>query len=292
MGRFATVSGRLFGWQRRNQGIKGKVMDAVSPIVWLWQRVPSSWRRGLVKARFAPRLRSLVNRLYPDSLAVFDLAEPLGGHRMRLHWQTQKAYVFGTHETEVTEAVRTAVQPGQVALDLGANIGYHTLLLAQQVGPLGKVIAFEPLPGVFKVLQENIALNGYRNVVLENKAVASCSGPVNLKINDADPLTSTVSIVSGGGIEIQAVSLDDYFAESGEKVAFVKMDVEHAEAQVIEGMERLLRKDRPIMLIELHAFSILGDRHPALLRIEDAGYSVSFLDAPGVQVHILALPDA
>lgn len=266
-------------------------MDLLHPIISIWQRAPSSWRRAFVNARLAPKVRNIFNRFYADTPAVFGLAEPLPGHRMRLHWQTQKAYVFGTHEPEVAKAIRSTVQAGQVALDVGANIGYHTLLLAKQVGPLGKVIAFEPLPGVFKVLQENVALNGYRNVVLENKAVAGCSGPVSIEIKDADPLTSTASIVSGRGIEVQAVSLDDYFASRGERVAFVKMDVEHAEAQVVEGMERLLQRDRPIMLIELHAFDILGDRHPALLKVKSAGYSVVFLDARGPQVHILARPN-
>jgi hypothetical protein len=114
---------------------------------------------------------------------------------------------------------------------------------------------------------------------------------VSIKINDTDPLTSTASIVSGRGIEAEAVSLDDYFGSRTESVAFIKMDVEFAEAQVLEGMQHLMQRDCPILLIELHAFDILSDRHPALLKVKAAGYSVSFLEAPGAQVHILAKPD-
>jgi FkbM family methyltransferase len=236
-------------------------------------------------------VRNIFNRFYADNPAVFSVAEPLRGHRMRLHWQTQKGYVFGTFEPDVTAAIQCAVQPGQVAVDLGANIGYYTLLLAKLVGPHGKVFAFEPVPIIFKVLKENVLMNGYQSVVLENKAVTNCSGRVRISTMDTDPLTATASIVSGRGVEVQAVSLDDYFRGAGERVSFVKMDVEHAENQVIEGMEALLRRDRPTMVIELHAFDTLGDRHPALLRVKAAGYSIVFLGALGPQVHILARPN-
>ena len=64
---------------------------------------------------------------------------------MRLHWQTQKAFVFGTFEIEVTRAIQRVVRPGWTVVDIGAHIGYETLLLAQQVGPKGRIFAFEPL---------------------------------------------------------------------------------------------------------------------------------------------------
>ena len=134
-------------------------MKPLDLAVKLWQSAPQSWRARLAASSiFGPLVRSAANKAGPASLNAFDLAEPLRGMRMLLDWQTQKAYVFGTHEPEVTETIRRMAQPGQVALDLGANVGYHTLLLAQRVGPLGKVIAFEPLPGVFKVLQEKFDL--------------------------------------------------------------------------------------------------------------------------------------
>jgi FkbM family methyltransferase len=137
-------------------------------------------------------------------------------------------------------------------------------------------------------LRENVTLNGYRNVIVENKAVVDRSGPVRLSQNDRQPLSHVESIVSGPGLEIAAVSLNDYFDSSSYRIDFAKIDVEGAELRVLDGMSRIIEKDHPILLIELHDMSTCG--HEALLRLVDAGYTVSFLDHLKVRAHVLAKP--
>src|ERR1700678_2240141 len=254
-----------------------------------WQRVPLSWRTGFVKSRFAPPVRRLVNSCYPTGPEVFPLAAPLEGHKMRLEWRSSKAFGFGTYEREVISALLRIVQPDWVVVDIGAHVGYFALLLAKLVGPSGKVIAFEPLPENFRVLDENIRMNGYCNVVLENRAVSATSGSTSLRSNDSDRLTYTASLIHGQPIlDVEAVSLDDYTSKLQERVHLVMMDVEGLEAAVLQGMRSTLLRDFPMLLIELHGFDKWGQSHPALQELHSADYSFQYLDGPGAQMHILA----
>ena len=169
-----------------------------------------------------PGLRTLADSLYPHRSGVFALAKPLEGHRMRLHWGLDKRFVFGTKEPHVVEAIQRVVRPRQLAVDVGAHVGYFTLLVAKQVGPSGKVVAFEPNPNIFEILKENVALNGYRNVILENKAVADQPGQVELRLSGRSPFDGIDSIVSDPGpgprIKVLAVRLDDYFGSESNPV--------------------------------------------------------------------------
>jgi FkbM family methyltransferase len=189
----------------------------------------------------------------------------------------------------VIGVLQQVVQRNWVVFDVGAHIGYFALLLSKLVGPHGKVFAFEPLPENFKVLEENVRLNGCGNVFLENRAVADASGLVNLKSNDTDRLTYTSSLVSGRpNIDVEAVSLDDYTSSLRECVQFVMMDVEGGEADVLKGMRSILQRDFPTLLIELHGFDQRGQSHPALQELHSMDYGIRYLDGPGAQAHILA----
>ena len=256
-----------------------------------WQKSPLSWRRGFVKSRLAPPLRRLMNSLYPAGPEIFQLAAPLEGYRMRLEWRSPKALVFGTYEPEVAQALLTIVQTDWVVIDVGAHIGYFALLLSKLVGLHGRVIAFEPFPENFRTLEENVRINSCHNIVLENRAVASISGPVTMRSNDLQRLPYTASLVSGQPIaDVEAVSLDDYTASLPDPIRFVIMDVEGAEASVLRGMQSMLQRDLPTLLIELHGFDDREARHPALQELHSMNYGFRFIDVPGVQAHILAEP--
>lgn len=260
-------------------------------ILRLWQKCPPSWRSGFVKSRLAPPIRRLMNSLYPSGSQIFRLAAPLDGYRMRLDWGSSKAFVFGTYEPEVTRALLRTVQTDWLVIDIGAHIGYFALLLSRLVGPLGKVVAFEPLPENFQKLEENVGMNGCSNVITENRAVASISGPVTMKSNDTVQSTYTASLVDGQPVaEVEAISLDDYTADLHRPVRFVIMDVEGAEGAVLRGMQATLRRDLPTLLIELHGFDRAGLHHPALQELRSMSYRFRFLGTPGVQAHILAEP--
>jgi len=223
-------------------------------LVRLGQRLPRSWRFALARSPIAPLLRRYFNRFYrrEGRIVVVELAAPLEGHQMKLDWQTDKAFVFGTYEPDVVTAIQQHLRPGMIAVDCGAHIGYHTLLMAKCVGKTGRVYAFEPLPENFSVLCENIALNGYEGIVIaEKKAVGAQTGRQRFRRGrwhpeDPDPLTSVSRLDPEGELEVEVVALDDYFVD--ERVDFIKVDVEGAEEMVLKGAQRLLRRWAPTLV--------------------------------------------
>jgi FkbM family methyltransferase len=257
----------------------------------LWQRVPLSWRTGFAKSGFATPIRRIMNSLYSADPGIFPLSAPLEGYRMRLEWRSSKAFVFGTYEREVTSTLLRFVRPDWVVFDIGAHVGYFALLLSKLVGPKGKVTAFEPFPLNFQALEENIRLNNCSNVVIVNRAVAARSGTMTLRSNDKNQLTYTASLVQGQPIaDVEAVSIDDYTLRQRARIQFAMLDVEGAEAEVLKGMRSTLRRDLPILLIELHGFDGSRESHPALQELAAMNYRCQFLETPGAQVHVLAEP--
>jgi FkbM family methyltransferase len=183
------------------------------------------------------------------------------GHRMYLDPPDMlNLTIDGSYDPVATETVKKYIKPGDTVVDLGANIGYYTLIFARLVGPQGKVYAFEPDPEICAILRKNIGLNGYRNVVVEEKAVSDKSGKRRFIVHAAYPTANTLAPESGksGSIEADTVALDDYFARVPGKIAFIKMDVEGAEYAVWEGMARLL-KDNPRLVV-------MTEFYPAALR--------------------------
>lgn len=143
-----------------------------------------------------------------------------------------------------TEIFKREVKPGNVVLDVGANIGYYTLLAARLVGPTGRVYAFEPEPANFALLQKNVRANGCANVILEQKAVSNQNGKLKLYLSEQNK--GDHQIFDSGeirpAVEVDTVRLDDYFRDCTGAIDVVKMDIQGAEGLALEGMDKLLRK--------------------------------------------------
>jgi len=177
------------------------------------------------------------------------------GHKMYLDSTDSSGLSFsGIHEPFTTQLVMKEISKGDVVLDIGANIGYYTLIFAKLVGKEGKVFAFEPEPNNFSLLKKNIAINGYENVVLIEKAVSNKSGKARLYLAEEHSgdhrIYESEVILGRKSIEIETVKLDDYFKGYKGRIDFLKMDIQGVEPIALKGMETLLEKHRPKILTE------------------------------------------
>ena|SRR2546425_1011120 len=173
------------------------------------------------------------------------------GHKMYLDSSYSLEFsIDGIWEPLETDLVKKEIKKGDIVLDIGANIGYYTLIFAKLVGKEGKVYAFEPDPNTFALLKKNIEMNRYGNVVLEQKAVSNKTGKIKLYLSSYSVDNRTYD--SGDGrkyIEVESMRLDDYFKNDDEKISVVKMDIQGAEGIAIEGMPMLLEKNEKLKII-------------------------------------------
>src|SRR6266480_2192388 len=113
----------------------------------------------------------LLFQLEGDDVVEVCVGPPGQRFRMRLSWRAHTGYVLGMYEPEVIRTMGKCIKYGDTCLDVGGHIGYLTLLMAQMVGPEGKVVTFEPMLDSYKLLDENIHLNNLKNIDLERAAV-------------------------------------------------------------------------------------------------------------------------
>ncbi|MEK6829347.1 MAG: FkbM family methyltransferase, partial [Nanoarchaeota archaeon] len=140
-----------------------------------------------------------------------------------------------------------------VVLDVGAHIGYYTLLMSDLVGCNGKVFAFEPEPSNFNLLQKNVEINTCKNIVIEKKAVSDYNKKSYLYLSKDNSGMHRLnnSVYCKQCIAVDVISLDDYFCSSPliDKIRFVKIDVEGSELDVLSGMKLILEKNHNIAIL-------------------------------------------
>jgi FkbM family methyltransferase len=198
----------------------------------------------------------------------------------------------GLWETHVTEWLQHTLRPGQVFVDVGANIGYFTLLGGQLVGPQGRVVAVEAHPGLAELLRRNVIMNGlYGYVTTWHRAAWSSTTTLQLHQRLNFSGASSVGAIGQKAldrlgdteemVDVQAVPVDDLL-EGFPPVDVLKMDIEGAELQAFTGLSRTLEASQQMAVMFEWAPALMegvGDKAEALLELlEGHGFRFRLLE--------------
>ena len=159
------------------------------------------------------------------------------------------ALSLGIYERYETKLVGEYVTPGMRVLDIGANVGYYTALLAKQVGPAGHVTAFEPEPGNFQVLCRTVGANDFQNVQTIQGAVSDAPGESLLFLSEENQGDHRLYATQGrGSIAVPLVSVDTCLP-ADVPLDFVKMDIQGSEGKALRGMQETLRRSPNVRIL-------------------------------------------
>lgn len=176
---------------------------------------------------------------------------------------------IGSYESETQRVFASTVRAGDTVFDIGANVGFFTLLSATLVGASGRVIAFEPLPRNISFLTRNLAINGVANTTLIEAAVSDRPGRAFLEV----ATNPSMGTLAERGLPVEVVALDDLMEKGLLPLPDVmKIDVEGAESRVLLGARTLLRTARPTLILSTHGSS----QHDLCWKfLEELGFQVT-----------------
>jgi len=251
-------------------------------------------------------MRTRLNKVMPNGIADVEIAGGLlYGYRLALDMQTEKDYWLGTYESELQECITNYVKPGWTIYDVGANIGYISLVFAKIIGERGKVFAFEALPENITRLKENIALNNKEDVViLIDKAVIDSERFAKFFIGPSNAMGKVEGsvgkkIFTDDQIVVKGISLDEFLRKNEEHPPdLIKIDIEGGEVLALKGMKSILQSVRPIVLIEVHGkeaakvvWQVFSNSNYRLRWMKKAYPRVNSLEEIGRKAYLVAEPE-
>ena len=268
--------------------------------------LPNSLTKLIYRAKpLAGIIRRGLNRAAPTGLTRVKIAAgDLAGYTFLLDMQAEKDYWLGTYEPELQAALHDLIQPGAVIYDVGANIGYVSLLLAKAAGETGKIYAFEALPENAERWRKNMLLNGMEaRLSLFSGAVTQTAGPVRFLVHASGGMGKAAGSAGRqdpyqSEISIPGVSLDEFvYGQGNPPPQVVKMDIEGGEVLALPGMQRVLAEARPLMLMELRgpessrvAWGTLTAADYRICWMQHGYPEVASLEAMGWKAYIIARP--
>lgn len=165
----------------------------------------------------------------------------------------RRLYWFRVYELEETELVKTFVRPGMTVFDIGANLGYYTLLFSVLVGNRGHVVAFEPAPANHLLLLRNVEANSAANVMVLKSAVAAEEGEVTLTLSSDNYGGHNIGefddLTHGESVTVACTTVDATAAQLDVRPDFIKMDIEGAEVRALRGMRKTLTENEHVLLM-------------------------------------------
>jgi len=187
------------------------------------------------------------------------------------------AMASGAYERSTVALARRIVSRGDVCLDIGAQTGFFTCVLADLVGPGGKVHAFEPRPSSIELLRRNVEENGWSaRVTIDGRAVSSEAG--RLDFGEVSGMYVVSESSEANRHQVEVVAIDDVIDVP---VAFCKIDVEGHEPRVLRGMERTIDRCSPVILTEFNQYWLTREGSSAsdyARRLRELGYELFTID--------------
>lgn len=193
-------------------------------------------------------VRAILALIIPDKVQVDDINLWVGTGidcKIRMF-----QYVVG-YESFAIQMLKEHLKKGDYFIDIGAHIGYFSLVAGRLVGAEGRVYAFEPEPNNFAQLLKNIEANGYNNIVPIQKAVSNITSICDLKL-DKNSCCNSLYLAPEqiGTIKVDATTLDEFFAiERWPPVSFIKMDAQGGEYHILDGAKNLLKRSPNLKMI-------------------------------------------
>ena len=214
------------------------------------------------------RLVRLPLRLVPPKMPLWVLS----GRGRGLRWLPGSGvhgYWLGTYERESQEVANTLIRQGDVVIDVGANVGYFTLIFSKLTGPNGRVAAIEPVPENLRALRRHLDLNRITNVDVLECAISNASGTAKF----ATSARSEGRLAARGELSVRVESLDRLVAAGMlPQPSVIKFDIEGGEVEAIEGARSTLQVLKPSLWIETHGW----ERHEKCRRLlAEVGLDVS-----------------
>lgn len=176
---------------------------------------------------------------------------------------------LGTYERATTKHFQALIRPAWTVWDVGANVGYYTLMAARLVGSAGRVIAFEPLSRNRQYLIRHVESNGLSQVSVRGDAICDSVGTAFFEGAGSE------AHLGNSGEQVPTTTLDTVLAEQSHPPQFIKIDTEGAEFQVLQGAEQLFSAVRPILLLATHSDEL---ERRCLAWLRDRGYTNSSVD--------------
>ncbi len=203
---------------------------------------------------------------------------PFGWLKMEPTWEDNLAEIG---ELDVTPSVESLLREGVVFYDLGAHVGFYTLLAARNVGSKGKVFSFEPDPDNASILREVVSRNSLDNVAIVESAVSDSNSRLTFErsagLRHSGHLAGIGinSIDIGDQIVVNVTSLDS-FCESHPPPDVIKIDVEGGEGNVLRGAQNTLRQARPAIVVEVHRQEFFAE---VARPLQELGYDIKRLES-------------
>lgn len=179
--------------------------------------------------------------------------------------------LLGTYEREQSHAFERLIRPGEQMLDIGAAVGYYSLLAAQLVGSQGRVIAFEPDATNLEYLRRHVAQNRLAQITVLGLALDDVAGAARFGGGTG---TGTGRLCQDGGQTVVVRRLDDIAAEYQLSPQHIKIDVEGAELGVLRGGEQLIRACRPTLYLSTHDWIRAGVHQACCELLSAWGYQL------------------